>query len=164
MNWPHLLFGLRGRIDRAKWWIASCILIVVLAIVLKLIDRFDGEALSAALSRPVAISVAVVLALVSLVIVYCVLSVSVKRLHDRNRRGWWMLLFPMAPPVLFSIISAFGEDLAPVLTYALWAVVLIITVGGFIELGVMPGTASLNRYGPDPRARIRGDPRQGAGF
>ena len=90
MNWPHLLFGLRGRIDRAKWWIASCILIVGLAIVLKLIDWFDGEALSAALSRPVAISVAVVLALVSLVIVYCLLAVSVKRLHDRNRRGWWM--------------------------------------------------------------------------
>jgi uncharacterized membrane protein YhaH (DUF805 family) len=163
MNWPHLLFGLRGRIDGAKWWIASCILIVVGAVVWKLLDWFDGEALSAALSRPVAISVAVVLALVGLLIVYCLLAVSVKRLHDRNRRGWWMLLFPMAPPVLASIVGAFGEDLAPVLTYALWAVVLIITVGGFIELGVMPGTAGLNRYGPDPRARIKGDPRQGAG-
>jgi uncharacterized membrane protein YhaH (DUF805 family) len=164
MNWPHLLFGLRGRIDRTKWWIASFILIIVLLVDLKLIDRFNLEALSATLSRLAAISLAVVLALVTLLMVYCLLAVSVKRLHDRNRRGWWILLFPLAPVVLASIVSALGEDLAPVLTHAVWAVVLIVTIVALIELGVRPGTAGLNRYGPDPRARVRGDPRQGAGL
>ena len=163
MNWPHLLFGLRDRIDRAKWGIASCILIIVLLVDLKLIDWFDLAALSAALRRFAAISLAVVLALVSLLIVYCLLAVLVKRLHDRNRRGWWILLFPVVPVVLASIVSALGEDLAPVLTYAAWAIVLIVTIGALIELAVMPGTAGLNRYGPDPRAKPRGDPRQGAG-
>jgi uncharacterized membrane protein YhaH (DUF805 family) len=160
MNWPHLLFGLRSRIDRAKWWIASIILIIILLIDLKLIAWFDLERLSAGLSRIVALGLWGVLAVAS----YCLLAVSAKRLHDRNRRGWWLLLFPLAPVVLASFVSTFAADLEPVLTYALWAVVWIIVICALIELGIMPGTAGLNRYGPEPLSKIRGEPRPGAGL
>jgi uncharacterized membrane protein YhaH (DUF805 family) len=163
MNWPHLLFGIRGRINRAKWWIASFILIIIGFVVSKAIDWFDFAAVAAALNRFAAISLAVVLALVSLLIVYCLLAVTVKRLHDRNKRGWWILMFPLAPVILASIASAFGEDLEPALDYAVWAVVLIIAIWALIEFGCMAGMAGLNRYGPDPLAKIRGDPRQGGG-
>jgi uncharacterized membrane protein YhaH (DUF805 family) len=149
MNWPHLLFSIRGRINRAKWWIASCILVII-GFVVSVIDRFN-----------VAISLAVVLALVSLLIVYCLLAVTVKRLHDRNKRGWWILLFPLAPIILASVVSAFGEDLDPALDYALSGLALIIAIWALIEFGLMLGTAGLNRYGPDPLAKIKGDLRQG---
>jgi uncharacterized membrane protein YhaH (DUF805 family) len=161
MNWPHLLFGIRGRINRVKWWIAFFILIIIGFVVSKVIDRFDVEAVTAALNRFAAISLAVILALVSLLIVYCLLAVTVKRLHDRNKRGWWILMFPLAPVILASIVSALGEDLAAALDYAASAVVLIIAIWALIELGVMSGTTGLNRYGPDPLAKIRSDPRQG---
>jgi uncharacterized membrane protein YhaH (DUF805 family) len=163
MNWPHMLFGLRGRIDRAKWWIASTILAIVLLVDLKLIDWFDLEALSARLSRFAAISLAFVLALASLLIVYCLLAVLLKRLHDRNRRGWWLLLFPLAPVVLANIVSTFAADLGTALTSALWAVVSIIVICALIELGLMPGTTGLNRYGTDPLAKVRGEQRLGTG-
>jgi uncharacterized membrane protein YhaH (DUF805 family) len=161
MNWPHLLFGIRRRINCAKWWIASSILIIIGFVVSKVIDRFDVAAVGSALNRFAAISLAVLLALVSLLIVYCLLAVTVKRLHDRNKRGWWILLFPLAPIILASIVSAFGEDLDPALDYALSGLALIIAIWALIEFGSMSGTAGLNRYGLDPLAKIRGDPRQG---
>jgi uncharacterized membrane protein YhaH (DUF805 family) len=161
MNWPHLLFGIRGRISRAQWWIASLILIIIGCVVSKAIDWFDFEAVAASLNRSAAISLEIVLALASLLIVYCLLAVAVKRLHDRNKRGWWILLFPLAPVILASIVSAFREDLGSALDYAVSAVVLIITIWAVIEFGVMSGTVGLSRYGPDPLAKIRGDPRQG---
>jgi uncharacterized membrane protein YhaH (DUF805 family) len=150
MNWPHLLLSTRGRINRAEWWIGSCILLII-----------DG--IAAALNRFAAIGLAVVLAVVFLLIVYCSLAVTVKRLHDRNRRGWWILMFPLGFVVLASIVSTFGEDLDPALYYAVLAAALIIAIVAVIELGLRPGTAGLNRYGPDPLAKIRGDQRQGAG-
>jgi uncharacterized membrane protein YhaH (DUF805 family) len=150
MNWPHLLLSTRGRINRAEWWIGSCILLII-----------DG--IAAALNRFAAIGFAVVLAVVFLLILYCSLAVTVKRLHDRNRRGWWMLMFPLGFVVLVSIISTFGEDLDPLIYYAVMAVALIIAIAAMIELGLRRGTAGLNRYGPDPLAKIRGDQRQGGG-
>jgi uncharacterized membrane protein YhaH (DUF805 family) len=136
MNWPHLLFGIRGRTNRAKWWIASLGLVAIGFVVSRMIDSLD---------------------------VYCLLAVAVKRLHDRNKRGWWILLFLLAPVILASVVGALGEDLAPVLGYALSAVALVIAGWALIEFGGLPGTAGLNRYGPDPLARIRGDPRPGGG-
>ena len=59
MNWPHLLFGIRGRINRAKWWIASSILIIIGFVVSNVIDRFDVAAVASALNRFAAISLAV---------------------------------------------------------------------------------------------------------
>ena len=65
--------------------------------------------------------------------------------------------------VLVSIVSTFGEDLDPMLYYAVLAAALIIAIAAVIELGLRPGTAGLNRYGPDPLAKIRGDQRQAGG-
>src|SRR5207344_282259 len=96
VNWPHLLFSTRGRITRAEWWIGSFLLLII-----------DGIAV--ALNRFAGISLAVVLALVFLLILYCALAVTVKRLHDRNRRGWWILMFPLGFVVLVSMLSTFGE-------------------------------------------------------
>ena len=147
INWPHLLFGTRGRIGRAGWWIASCLLIVIGFAVLSAIGTFN-------------VILTIILSLLALLIAYCVLAVAVKRLHDRNKRGWWVLLFALAPIMLASIVSAFDEELDPILNYAAWAIVLVLALWALLEFGLMPGTAGLNRYGPDPFARLKGDPRQ----
>jgi len=148
MNWPYLLFGARGRIGRAEWWIASCALIIIGFVLLSAIGRFN-------------VVLTVVLALVCLLIAYCFLAVAVKRLHDRNKRGWWIFFFALTPIMLGSIVSTFGAEIGPALDYAAWAVVLVIAIWALLELGLMPGTAGLNRYGPDPLAKVKGDPRQG---
>jgi uncharacterized membrane protein YhaH (DUF805 family) len=143
INWPHLLLSPRGRITRAEWWIGSVVLLVV-------------DAVAAALNRLVGMSFAIVLALLFLLILYCALAVTVKRLHDRDRRGWWILIFPLGFVVLVSLLTTFGDELDALLYYALLALALLIAVAAVLELGLRRGTAALNRYGPDPLAKRPG--------
>jgi uncharacterized membrane protein YhaH (DUF805 family) len=92
-------------------------------------------------------------AILFLLILYCALAVTVKRLHDRDRRGWWILMFPLGFVVVLSVLTTFGDELDSLLYAALLAVALIIAVGAVLELGLRRGTAALNRYGPDPLAK-----------
>jgi uncharacterized membrane protein YhaH (DUF805 family) len=149
LNWPRLLLSSSGRIDRASWWIASCALIIAGAIVLKLIDIFDYDRLLAATNTFSAVSIGLVLAVLFVLFLYCLLAVGVKRLHDRNKRGWWVFLFLLVP-VLAIMIGALAPDLGPQLTWSGIAMVLVLGVWALIELGVLSGTAGPNRYGPAP--------------
>ena len=142
------MLSTRGRITRTEWWIGTIILLII-----------DG--IAAALNRLAGISsLAVLLALVFLLILYCALAVTVKRLHDRDRRGWWILMFPLGFVVLVSVLGTFGDDLDPMLYYTLLALTLIIAAAAVMELGLRQGTAATNRYGADPLAKVRTDPRQ----
>lgn len=84
------------------------------------------------------------------------IAVSVRRLHDTGRSGWW-LLSPLVPYVLgiammipqiranpagFSFMS-FGPALALMLVGLLFAIVVFVFT-------VLPGTKGPNRFGPDP--------------
>jgi uncharacterized membrane protein YhaH (DUF805 family) len=142
LNWTRLLLSSSGRIDRASWWIASCALIVVGAIVLKLID-IVATTFSA-------VSIGIVLMMLFVLLLYCLLAVGVKRLHDRNKRGWWAFLFLLLPLVLAFAIGALAPDLGPELTWTGIAIVLILGAWALIELGILAGTAGANRYGPAP--------------
>jgi uncharacterized membrane protein YhaH (DUF805 family) len=142
LNWPRLLLSSSGRIDRASWWIASCALIVVGAIVLKLIDI-----VAATFS---AVSIGIVLMMLFVLLLYCLLAVGVKRLHDRNKRGWWVFLFLLVPIVLAFTIGELAPDLGPELAWTGAAIALILGVWALIELGIRSGTAGPNRYGPAP--------------
>ena len=107
-----LLFSLNGRIPRKTYWIyyLATILALVAASVI------DG-ALSA--------TTPVVTLLVSLALVWPGIAVTVKRWHDRDKSGWWMLI-----------------TLVPVIG-AIWALV---------ENGFLAGTAGDNRFGQSPLA------------
>lgn len=80
---------------------------------------------------------------------WVVLGAAVKRLHDRDRSGWWLLLFVVLPWGLQGLGTLDrhgpGEAIASLVGFALAA-------WGFVELVVHPGTAGPNRHGPDPRA------------
>ena len=75
------------------------------------------------------------------------LAVGVKRLHDRDKSGWWMLLFWLGPSVLGGWPTA-TPDLAGGFIFSLAAAA--IAIWGFVELGCLPGTPGPNQYGPDP--------------
>ena len=77
------------------------------------------------------------------------LAASVKRLHDRDRSGWWLLVFIAAP----NLLSGAARELAmrliisdPVAT-ALLAIALALFLWGVAEMGVLPGDAGDNRFG-----------------
>src|SRR4029079_13415503 len=143
MDWGHLFFKFDGRVNRAKFWIAVLIFAainVVLAIVGYVMDQsVVFQALNSMLG---------------IVILISSIAVGVKRLHDRNKSGWYLLLFYLVPSVLVVIgvlIGAFVED-SSIIDTVLVPLVLAIAVWAFIEMGCMRGTIGINQYGPDPVA------------
>jgi uncharacterized membrane protein YhaH (DUF805 family) len=75
------------------------------------------------------------------------LAVGVKRLHDRDKSGWWILLFWLGPSILGGWQTA-TPDLGGGLILSLAAGA--IAIWAFVELGCLRGTAGPNQYGPDP--------------
>ena len=74
-------------------------------------------------------------------------AVGVKRLHDRDKSGWWILLFYLAPSVLGSIANTSEQPLAG---FILGVGSFVISIWALVELGFLRGTVGPNRYGPDP--------------
>ena len=70
------------------------------------------------------------------------LSVSVRRLHDTDRSGWWLLI---------GVIPMVAMFLVPVIGWALVAIVNLVAVAVLIYWLVLDGTAGPNRYGSDPK-------------
>jgi uncharacterized membrane protein YhaH (DUF805 family) len=82
-----------------------------------------------------------------LLISFASLAVAIKRLHDRDKSAWWLLLFGLVPLILLNIAYHTGAvEVRLVLVLAS----LSIAIWFLLELGFLPGTAGPNRYGPDP--------------
>jgi uncharacterized membrane protein YhaH (DUF805 family) len=135
-----LLSTYQGRINRAKYWIAVlCYLIIGIALgILGFIFSMIGE-------------IGTYLILIISVVVYIAMMVSgvfvgIKRLHDRNKSGWWLLVFMFAPGILSAIGFMIGSFFATICSLAAFG----ITVWMFVELGCLRGTVGPNQYGPDP--------------
>ena len=77
------------------------------------------------------------------------LAVGVRRLHDTNRPGWWLLV-AYAPSILFMLLPILGLlNPALILILSLLSLVAII---GLLVLMVLEGNRGPNQYGPDPKA------------
>jgi uncharacterized membrane protein YhaH (DUF805 family) len=83
-------------------------------------------------------------------------ATTIKRLHDRNRSGWWIVVFLIAPPLLRSITDKLDESSVAAIVVTLAASVL--TLWGIVELLFIKGTSGPNRFGPDPLAPAIPDP------
>lgn len=88
-----------------------------------------------------------ILAVIYIPVVISIIAVGLKRLHDRDKSGWWLWVF-YAGPSLLSGVGKMAGDAAFVFSLAGFA----ISIWAFVELGCLRGTAGPNRYGPNPLA------------
>ena len=118
----NLLFSYQGRINRAKFWFGTVCLFAVLAAIILLVVLLDLKNES---HDPTTAEVIVIIfgGLVFLVTLYCHTCLAIKRFHDRDKSGLW---------VLVQFVPAIGS---------LWY---------FIETGFLTGTAGTNQFGEDP--------------
>ncbi|OPZ00408.1 hypothetical protein A5906_19650 [Bradyrhizobium sacchari] len=178
MNWTWYLFRFDGRINRALLWQALLIvalLAALLGVIGQVIHLIGAEGASklclkldfdfglddlfkladprtyrslASLGRTDLILKAFSLALFS----WIFLATVIKRLHDRDKSGWWVVAFFIAPG-LFRQFS----DLLPVsywmLPFSLAEDAL--SLWGLVETFCVPGSVGENRFGPDPLAETR---------
>lgn len=108
MSVSTILFSFQGRLNRKPYWLASIGLSVVSLLI---------SAVVIGVKLPEESS------LVSLITLWPSLAIAVKRCHDRDRTGWFLLV------VLIPFVGA------------IWAL---------IELGFLRGTVGPNRFGQDP--------------
>jgi uncharacterized membrane protein YhaH (DUF805 family) len=113
MDFQALFLTNNGRINRQPYWIGTIIIIVIDAIISAILGHgFLGQLL---------------FFLISLVLIYAGINIGIKRFHDRDKSGWW---------VLIAFVPVIG---------LIWYI---------IECGFLPGTPGPNRYGPDPLAKF----------
>ncbi|MEE3622508.1 DUF805 domain-containing protein [Nitrospirillum sp. BR 11752] len=127
-TWAWFLLSLDGRISRKEFWLKYQLPLMVLycavgylGILTADTDAAVGNGVGSGLS-PVA---GVLLVLLTLLSLWPGIAVQVKRCHDRNRSGWFLLI---------SLIPIVGN---------LWLLA---------ELGFIRGTSGDNRFGGDPLA------------
>ena len=118
----ELLLSFEGRIPRSTLWLRCLLPYAAFVAVLELTFQI-------APSNPATSNKEVLLALVALGVSILWLPVIVKRLHDRNRSGWFLYL-----------------GLIPLVN--LWVL---------IEIWLLPGTVGSNLYGQNPLAEDEGD-------
>jgi uncharacterized membrane protein YhaH (DUF805 family) len=177
MDWTWYLFRFDGRINRALLWQALLIVAVLAALLgiigqlihlvsaegslklsmkidfdfglddlFKLVDPRTYRSL-ASFDRTDLILKSSGLALFS----WIFLATAVKRLHDRDRSGWWIVPF-FVMPGLFGQFSDLLPDSNWMLPFSLTASSL--WLWGFVELFCIPGSPGDNRFGPDPLAEV----------
>jgi uncharacterized membrane protein YhaH (DUF805 family) len=120
----NLLFGFQGRTNRAKFWLVALAIFIVEAILFAMlgsnIAMSDDPQEALARMGPVT---SIVLLLFGILVTWISIAVGIKRFHDRNKSGVWVLIIFV--PVIGS----------------LWYL---------IECGFLKGTTGPNNYGPDP--------------
>jgi uncharacterized membrane protein YhaH (DUF805 family) len=140
MNLFKLRFDFSGRIDRATYWRALAICFGLLFIL-----GFIAGGVGLALYGHGHIDLAIPSLILALIVG---VPMTVGRLHDRGKSGWWLLVFCVLPAVLGYFEDADGEILSLFLFYAR----LALLIWGFVELGCLRGAAGPNKFGPDPLA------------
>ena len=161
MKPQHVLFSFDGRIGRSTYWLLIVPLFIavpLMAVAPIWIVELTGGMESAEMSYSFMIAVAAA-HLILIAGLWPILAVGSKRLHDRNKRGWWLLVWWVLPFIL--LLGGFGAAftsrsgdisgaeyvMAAGLPFALW---------GIVELGILPGTKGPNQFGADPVATASG--------
>ena len=146
MNIIDLLFGFDGRIRRLHWWLGT----IAIEIVVAVLNQLFGIPVETA---PTAMTPRIVALVITIVALYPLMALAVKRLHDRDHPG--TLALPLL--VAFLVIPVgdlFGYfDETTQMTPVKLVVVIItgaIGLGYLIELGFRRGDPGPNQYGPDP--------------
>jgi uncharacterized membrane protein YhaH (DUF805 family) len=144
MRYIWFVFSTKGRINRLSYCLSLSTLIVLLGISLLAVYANDH------LSNP-DLKLGFRLAFLSLVAVemiglFAMVPIGVKRLHDRNKSGLWLVLFYVLPALLVLHDEAGGSEWS-------WerTLILIALLGwSALELCCRRGTVGTNQYGPDP--------------
>lgn len=153
MSIGHLLFGFQGRASRLHFWLGQLALVVLIVVIVAM--SLFGLASAKGATTPQELLGAIGI-LFLVFIAFFVLAawvswaVAVKRLHDRNKSGKWLLL-TLAPTAIV-LWTWFTQGLPAVILLdkspLMLVLQLVIAAWYIIELGFLKGTPGGNMYGP----------------
>jgi uncharacterized membrane protein YhaH (DUF805 family) len=185
MGLGQYLFSFSGRVNRAKQWALLLVLLANGIVVLFLFASMIGfvaviqaasgkSSFATVFSTPQAHLFGVLCGALYLIGFYITLAVSAKRLHDRNKSAWWLLVFYALPfvlqipamlymPTQFAYFSAVMETVRthaqpplppvePPFVVITRGIATLIALWAFVELYFLRGSVGDNRFGADPLA------------
>ena len=148
-----------GRSRRKEYWMFALLLVLIYLVFAVLMVTVGagafmamaagGGGLAAGALGGGAMLVFGLFAIFILAIIIPSIAVAVRRLHDTDRSGWWILL-PLVPNVL-GIVAGDG---------AIAMILSVVSFGLSIALLVfycLPGTRGPNRFGADPKGENLSD-------
>jgi uncharacterized membrane protein YhaH (DUF805 family) len=116
MDLKSFYLSTEGRVSRGEWWLWVVVPTVLIP--------FIGTALDVTMGiNPGDWPLGLVTMLSLWFVTYPMVNVTIKRLHDHGKSGWWYLFYAIPGPGW------------------MWNI---------IECGCLRGTVGENRYGPDP--------------
>jgi uncharacterized membrane protein YhaH (DUF805 family) len=151
MDYARLLFSFNGRLNRAKYLAVQLALLTVWLLLWLKSPFLHWQVLHW---------------LAAIALIWINTATTAKRLHDRDRSGWWavaVLIVNRLTYVYYGLFFGlyFGVDVsgARELLLLMFAVSLsALQTWIIIELFFMIGTDGLNRFGPDPTRSPRKSP------
>ena len=154
-------FSLTGRIARMRFWfwmVLEAIALMLLGALfyvyaLSIPGAYENGGPTPFPTGPIGAVLAVLWYIAMAAMLFALFKTCVKRLHDRDRSGWWLLAFIALP----NILAGAERELAmrymiadPVATVLL-AASGVVFLWGVAEMGVLPGDPGDNRFGPSPQ-------------
>lgn len=152
----------RGRIGRKTFWLGYVLPLMVASIVASVIDSALGLAPRGDAMPMDGAEIGVVGGIVSVLSLWPSLAGCIKRLHDRDRSGWWIGGFYLLAAIVVAVTltSMMATMVTRTPEHSGPAVVGIGVGGGLllmgyglwllVETGFLRGTPGPNRFGPDP--------------
>jgi uncharacterized membrane protein YhaH (DUF805 family) len=152
MDYARLLFSFEGRINRARFLVVQLTLLALWFMVwVKFSLQFASQ------WEPWVLSIAMI---------WINAATTVKRLHDRNRRGWWAVAIFVVNRLSYAYYglffgSYFGVDISTAAQLLLVMLVVglsLLQTWVIIELFFLIGSDGPNRFGPDPTRAFANSP------
>jgi uncharacterized membrane protein YhaH (DUF805 family) len=144
-------FDFSGRASRSEFWYFRLFIVLISMLLNILVNLFSGFVTNANLTLLfLGLGVAILIP---------DLSVQVRRLHDRDLSGFWLLpIYIVIPGIIggfFYTNNKIGHQLTAAHEQGLLVlgVVWLAWALGILFVDLLPGTEGKNRYGPDPLGR-----------
>jgi uncharacterized membrane protein YhaH (DUF805 family) len=153
MDWDFF-FGFEGRINRARCWRVMalnfvCLMIFMMVVPLSIGGSFYNSDPKWAMPLTLALLCGT-MGPILIVSMWCFAAISIKRLHDRNKSAWWMVLFFVVPSLLDKLWDWLDH---PTAAFIVSAIGFGLSVWCFVEIFCLRGTRGPNRFGSDPLAK-----------
>jgi uncharacterized membrane protein YhaH (DUF805 family) len=146
MDLWKFVFRFKGRIKRTDFWL------LILCIAALLAAAAMATSIYRATASPLAY-VSLAISLVSLIAAFTIfLGAVVRRLHDRNRSGWFIFLcFGLQSGLeSYEKESLFFSPFYGSFDSAIEIISMAVSLAVIVDLGCLRGTLGANRYGDDP--------------
>ena len=171
MNWTWFLFSFQGRLNRGGLWLSLlvvfCWMMFAAALVAGAGKLLGGPtAFSFNLSHIFAVLdpdtfrgltradvvPATVHVLLTPLFVWVFVAGAIKRLHDRNKSGWWAVPFFVVPGLVDQYVDRIPSTTVSAIVSG---AVGLLYLWGLVELYCLAGDRSDNRFGPDPLPEVQ---------